>query len=73
MGLGKEITGLKAKGGPGPLTTAELMAGSGLKYVHATGKGRQGVDGDLEKSRRQVGRLSKSIPENDCNIRCLYF
>lgn len=30
------------------------MAGSGLKWVHATNKGRHGVDGDLEKSRKQV-------------------
>jgi hypothetical protein len=54
MGYGKVITGVKPKGGPGALTSVELMAGSGLKYVHATGKGRQGVDGDLEKSRKQV-------------------
>lgn len=35
-------------------TTVDLMAGMGLKYVHATNKGRKGQMGDLEKSREQV-------------------
>lgn len=30
------------------------MAGSGLKYVHATDKGRNGMMGDLERSREKV-------------------
>lgn len=38
----------------GPTTTVDLMAGMGLKYVHATSKGRKGQMGDLEKSREQV-------------------
>jgi hypothetical protein len=38
----------------GVQTTVELMAGMGLKYVHATNKGRKGQMGDLEKSREQV-------------------
>ncbi len=37
------------------LTTVELMAGTGLKYVHAVSKGQQGMEGDLEKSKKQVG------------------
>jgi hypothetical protein len=38
----------------GSLTTVELMANSGLKYVHATSRGKQGIEGDLEKSKKQV-------------------
>ena len=38
----------------GVSTTIDLMAGMGLKYVHATNKGRKGQMGDLEKSRDQV-------------------
>ena len=38
----------------GVSTTVDLMAGMGLKYVHATSKGRKGQMGDLEKSREQV-------------------
>ncbi len=41
----------------GVSTTVDLMAGMGLKYVHATNKGRKGQMGDLEKSRDQVGVL----------------
>jgi hypothetical protein len=36
-----------------------MMMGSGLKYVHASGKARgKGMEGDLEKSRKQVSRGS---------------
>jgi hypothetical protein len=38
----------------GVSTTVDLLAGMGLKYVHATNKGRKGQMGDLEKSREQV-------------------
>lgn len=38
----------------GVSTTVDLMAGMGMKYVHATNKGRKGQMGDLEKSREQV-------------------
>jgi len=41
----------------GVSTTIDLMAGMGLKYVHATNKGRKGQMGDLEKSRDQVSVL----------------
>ena len=37
-----------------PMTTAELMAGSGMKFVHATKRGQQGIEGDLEKSRKKL-------------------
>jgi hypothetical protein len=53
MSYGKELAGVKAARA-GPQTTVELMAGSGLKYVHATNRGRQGMEGDLEKSRKEV-------------------
>ena len=54
MSYGTTVSGVRPSGGSGPQTTVELMARSGLKYVHATSKGRQGLDGDLEKSRKQV-------------------
>ena len=53
-----------SKGGPAVVrpqtrvaaqSTVEMMMGSGLKYVHASGKARgKGMEGDLEKSRKQV-------------------
>ncbi len=58
MSYGREFTGVRPNG-KSVSSTIELMAGSGLKYVHATNKGRKGVEGDLEKSRKQV---SYSIP-----------
>jgi len=54
LGYGRETDGVKPKTWKGPQSTVEMMAGSGLKWVHATGKGRQGMEGDLEKSRAQV-------------------
>ena len=54
LGYGKELDAVKPKTWKGPKTTVEIMAGSGLKFVHATSKGRQGMDGDLEKSRKTV-------------------
>ncbi|CAM9482576.1 unnamed protein product, partial [Discosporangium mesarthrocarpum] len=33
-------------------TTLDIMRGQGLKYVHAISDSRQGVDGDLERSKR---------------------
>lgn len=53
MSYGREMAGVHAQG-KSVTTTVELMAGSGLKYVHATNKGRKGVEGDLEKSRMKV-------------------
>jgi hypothetical protein len=41
---------------------------TGLKYVHATSKGRQGMEGDLEKSRKLLmskGFISKSNFDGD--------
>jgi hypothetical protein len=57
LGYGREKDGVKPKTWKGPQSTVEMMAGSGLKWVHATGKGRQGMEGDLEKSRAQVRML----------------
>ena len=54
MGYGRELDGIKPQTWKGPQSTVEMMAGSGLKFVHASNKGRQGMDGDLEKSRKQV-------------------
>ena len=53
MGYGREMSGVRATV-KGVATTVDLMAGMGLKYVHATSKGRKGQMGDLEKSREQV-------------------
>ena len=50
------------------MTTAELMAGSGLKYAHATRRGGQGLPGDLELSRKKLiesGFVDKSNIEVD--------
>ena len=49
----REMSGVRAAV-KGPTTTVDLMSGMGLKYVHATSKGRKGQMGDLEKSREQV-------------------
>jgi hypothetical protein len=37
-----------------PKTSVELMLGSGLKYIHATKRGFQGMEGDLEKSKKII-------------------
>lgn len=39
-----------------PSSTVDLMRSSGLRVVHALSKGRQGQEGDLEKSRSQLAR-----------------
>lgn len=57
MGYGREMSGIRPKG-KGLSSTVELMAGTGLKYVHAIGKGKYGSEGDLERSRNMV--LSKT-------------
>jgi len=52
---GRETVGVRpAVKGTTNRTTVELMAGLGLKYVHATNMGQRGMEGDLEKSRNQV-------------------
>jgi hypothetical protein len=43
-------------------STVQLMAGTGLKFVHANNKGRKGVEGDLEKSRKLVS--DNSVRDN---------
>ena len=37
-----------------PTNTVELMHGQGLKYVHALGKGKQGLDADLESCQKKL-------------------
>ena len=55
MTHGKEVVGLRpAVKGTSGRSTVELMAGSGLKYVHALNMADRGIEGDLEKSRNQV-------------------
>lgn len=61
MGYGREVGAVRAVG-KGAATTVDLMAGMGLKYVHATGKGRKGQQGDLEKSRAQVRGITRMTP-----------
>lgn len=44
-------------------STVDMMAGLGLKFVHATNRGRQGQEGDLERSRKKllkVGYVDKA-------------
>ena len=47
---------LRSKQSKIPSSTADLMRTSGLRVVHALSKGRQGKEGDLEKSRSQLER-----------------
>eukprot|EP01039_Chlorochromonas_danica_P007761 gene7761-8572_t len=63
MSYGKELAGIRAEKS-GPRTTVELMVGSGLKYVHATNKGRTGMEGDLERSRNQLLKMGYVNKEN---------
>ena len=63
MSYGREMAGVKATS-KGVRTTVELMAGTGLKYVHATSKGRTGMAGDLEKSRELLLKLGHVHKEN---------
>lgn len=52
-------------------TTLEIMRGQGMKYVHAITDGRQGVEGDLEKSKRQIKRYKETV--SACGSHRLYF
>ena len=47
---------LRSKQSKIPSSTVDLMRTSGLRVVHALSKGRQGKEGDLEKSRSQLER-----------------
>lgn len=42
-------------------TTLDIMRGQGMKYAHAISDGRQGVEGDLEKSKRQIKRYKETV------------
>lgn len=63
VSFGREMSGIRAQAKP-MQSTVELMAGLGLKYVHATGRGRPGVPGDLETSRAQLLKLGYVAKEN---------
>lgn len=63
VSFGKEMTGIRAQSRPAK-STVELMAGMGLKYVHATGRGRPGVPGDLENSRQQLLKMGFVAKDN---------
>jgi hypothetical protein len=64
MTYGTVVAAVKPKAHATSLTTVEQMARSGLKYVHATGKGRQGFEGDLEKSRKKLIAMGLLNREN---------
>ena len=54
MSYGKEITSTRSQVRMQVRTsTVEIMANSGLKYVHAY-RGEQGMEGDWEKSKKYV-------------------
>mmetsp|Transcript_28821 Transcript_28821/g.48622 ORF Transcript_28821/g.48622 Transcript_28821/m.48622 type:complete len:1741 (+) Transcript_28821:136-5358(+) len=64
MSFGGSMTGVRNKADKCPQTSVDLMSGSGLKYVHATAKGMQGRDGDLERSRKQLMQKGYLAKEN---------
>ena len=64
MGFHTAQSALRPKGAGGAKTSMELMASSGLKYIHATKKGFQGIEGDLERSRKAILELGYVCPEN---------
>ncbi len=44
------------------------MRGQGMKYAHAISDARQGVEGDLEKSKRQIKRYKESVGKTSQKI-----
>ena len=64
LSYGKQHSAVRATNIKAPQNTVEIMAGCGLKYVHATSKGRQGQEGDLERSRRQLLSMGHVLKEN---------
>jgi hypothetical protein len=54
FGHGREMSAVRPDVKNSSISTVDMMSGLGLKYVHATSKGRQGQEGDLEKSRQKV-------------------
>jgi Ca2+-binding EF-hand superfamily protein len=63
VSFGRDMSGIRAQTKP-VTSTVELMAGMGLKYVHATGRGRPGVPGDLENSRNQLLKMGFVAKDN---------
>lgn len=64
MSFGGAMSAVRPKNKAPPQTTVELMQSSGLKYVHAIGRGKQGVEGDLEKSRKKLLASGVVLKEN---------
>lgn len=48
-------------------TTLDIMRGQGMKYAHAISDARQGVEGDLEKSKRQIKRHKEFVSYSHCS------
>ena len=47
-----------------PLNTVQMMRGSGLRYVHALGKGKNGLDADLERGQKGMIKTGFVHKEN---------
>ena len=60
--MGKGL--IRSKRSAIPTNTVELLAGSGLKYVHALKKGRNGMDMDLEKCKQKLVKDGHVFREN---------
>eukprot|EP01038_Epipyxis_sp_PR26KG_P011939 gene11939-15981_t len=58
MGYGKEVSGVRPLVATGATSSVELMAGSGLKFIHAARKD------DLERSRKQLLKIGFVAKEN---------
>ncbi len=60
MSYGRAMSAVRPSSGKGPQTTVEIMAGQGLRYVHATDT----KSGDLERSRRLLLEKGHVVREN---------
>ena len=59
MGYGKELSAVRPQRSSAAKNTLEIMARSGLKYVHATSKGHQGGEGDYEAGQKLLKQIQK--------------
>ncbi len=60
MSYGRAMSAVRPSSGKGPQTTVEIMAGQGLRYVHATDV----KSGDLERSRKLLLEKGHVVREN---------
>lgn len=72
MGYGRELDGLKPKGGPNELTKLHALSTTGLKYVHAAKpKPGQSSSGghmsDYEKTMQQLKKIEEERKEDERN------